>query len=201
MIFTILDAWSRTSALDRLRGRTWYGLEREWCRRLARGFGYPLSTVCGVYSALSPNQSWRANRGAVILVLAGRCPMSNYGRDVRKARAILGGADPASTLNGPKTVSFYHLLLDGGNDYDVCVDGHVANMARGEVRPLKGIHLSLADYHEIATDVRLAASLEAERPCDLQATLWWAWRRDRGLRQRQLELEPMYVFPGDGPSY
>jgi hypothetical protein len=130
-----------------------------------------------------------SNRLAVIGALSDRWDnISGYGRDKLKARKILALEDPETVLNGPKTTSFYRLLRDGGNDIDVCVDGHIANLARNERRLLKSMRLTGAQYERIAQAVRRAAKKLDERPCDVQAALWIAWRSSAGFVQRRIEF-------------
>ena len=190
-IVRLLDSTCTES--DRYVGRDyWNGMQR-FAFRLAVKYGRRLDVVAGVISALSPNNLWTTNARAAALVLAGeRVGISAYGRDVRKAVAILEGAEPEEVIVGPKTRAFYRLIRDGGNGVDVCVDGHIANLVRSRrgLR-LNAVALSPAEYREMADGFRSAAAmLEARgdfwQPCQIQAALWLSWRASGGFRQRRI---------------
>jgi hypothetical protein len=88
-------------------------------------------------------------------------------------------------------------MRDGGNDIDVCIDGHMANLVRGEKRPLKGIHLTRIQFDTMAEAFRLAAREIGIQPCQLQAALWLGWRASGGFRQGRIEFDgtPTAVSP------
>lgn len=195
-----LDGWIKGSAHrifrsyvactsdERLRGNVFY---RD-CGYLATALSYRFNVdrvqVAGILAALSPNNSWQSNQRSAIALLEGRDDQVNaYGRDLLKALWILRGAEPETVLNGPKTIAFFRLIRDGGNRYDVCIDGHMANLIRGEKKPLKGIHLTRDESESMAITIRTVAWYVGIQPCQVQAALWLAWRASDGFRQKRID--------------
>jgi len=179
---------------DRYVGVGYWPSMQTFAARLAAKHGRSLDVVAGVISALSPNNLWRTNAAAAARVLSGeRAGVPAYGRDVRKAVAILEGAEPETVLLGLKTRSFYRLIRDGGNEVDVCVDGHILNLVAGRRgRRLNAVgRISPRDYEEIADAFRIAARHCTTdgywtQPCQIQAALWLSWRASQGFRQRRI---------------
>lgn len=187
MVKRALDYFYRCSSDEVERGRDVWRWMHAWCASTAGDFGVTLRVCCGVMAATSPNNSWRTNMNATVSILAGKDDgVATYRRDVIKALWILAGADPETVLAGPKTCAFYRLLHDGGNSWDVCIDGHMANLLGGTMLPLKGMMLSHRQFESMAQAMREAARRIGWRPCDLQGVLWLAWRSSNGFKQGRL---------------
>lgn len=188
----MLECWDLTTREERREGKRFYPGAQELAGKLSYATGYSLEQVAGVLAALSPNNSWRQNKLSALKVLTGEDEgVRSYRRDHIKALWILNGADPDAVLDqekAPKTNAFYRLILQGSDSWLVCVDGHMANLIRGEGRPLKGIHLSLGQYLQMAQVVREAAKALRILPCELQAALWIAWRRSGGMKQGRVRF-------------
>jgi len=182
-----LSAFDSCTIEERERGLDVWRWMSNWCREVSQEWSVTMRVCCGVMAATSPNNSWRTNMNATISILGGQDDgVATYTRDVIKALWILAGADPETVLAGPKTCSFYRLLYDSGNSWDVCVDGHIANLLKNELRPLTQSTLSRREFEQMAEAIREAARCIGWRPCDLQGALWLAWRSSDGFRQGRL---------------
>lgn len=187
MVQRALAAFDACTPIERDQGQDVWRWMSNWCQEVAGDFSVTKRICCGVMAATSPNNSWRTNMNATVSILGGQDEgVATYTRDVIKALWILAGADPETVLSGPKTCSFYRLLLDGGNSWDVCVDGHIANLLKNELRPLTQSTLSKREFELMADAIRDAARRLGWRPCDLQGTLWLAWRSSEGFKQGRL---------------
>ncbi len=165
-------------------GRMWYLEAYAAAVRFSREYGITEDQAAGVLAATSPLNSWGANvRLAERVIRAGGTMTTGYlGAGLRKANAILAGADIESTLNGLKTINFYRSIRSYGMD-GTTIDRHSWSVAvnhryEGGVIP----SLSPARYESAAECYRRAARiLSAERGILLsaavvQAVTWVQWR-------------------------
>lgn len=179
----IVAAFNAATADDLAQGLEWYGLAREIADGLTTGTGLTTNQVAGVIAALSPMASWRSN-----IVNARRLidhwnrghsyPTSGFGlqRNVAKAWAILNGALPLETLNGPKVRAFYSNIV--GDPDAVTVDRWAARIARNDATD-PGL-VTAREYREIAAAFVEAAARCDVSPRDLQAATWVYFRRIHG---------------------
>ena len=195
--------YDKSDAMDRNLGRYYYYDFGNRVYQTAKRYGCESSTTaCGVYAALSPNNSERSNledMARAISTFQGalssldnrweRLVVRTYGKNKAKALEILKGANPDAVLKGPKTNAFYHNLLNPNDPY-VTVDGHMANIWNGVRVPLDLAGINLEQYQTIVGGIReLAAEVEM-LPCQLQSTLWGTWRRiHRIFYNPQYELD------------
>lgn len=146
-----------------------YGL----CRFFSRLHpGISPEQVAGIYSALSPMNTWDTNVSNVLDVLRyssrtfriddwhpheGNRQLSvntsNVNRD--KALRIAIGADPLSVLKGRKVTAFYRAISNPSDPSPIPVDRHLINQALG-VFPDKMTQSKLASDREIYTRVENA---------------------------------------------
>lgn len=185
----ILDAWQETTQEERYRGIVWYPNAHEIAVGIARRSGYSVSDIAGVIAALSPGLDWEMNVRSAQNAVLGRVPVLGYGPNRAKAKRILDGEHPECVLGGLKVCAFYRLIRDGGNDIDVCVDGHAANMALGRGKlPLRESDTSPEQQKLVARAFRLASVEIGEQACAVQAATWLAWRASGGFAQGRIEF-------------
>lgn len=199
MLARVFQALQRCTKEEWRAGLRFYQDAHQLCVGWGKTFGLEARVVAGVVAALSPNTSWRENKRSARMLLEGKdWGIRSYRRDHIKALWVLAGADPEAVMDeksAPKTNAFFRLLEKGGDREAVCVDGHMVNLVKGEQRPLKGISLGRVEYQEVAQVVRDMATLINEnsdfpvQPCQVQATLWVAWRAGLKVGQGRLEME------------
>lgn len=169
-------------------GLSYYPRSRS---RVIKAGGIDARVACGVYAALSPNNSEEScmndTRRLCEAYLSGSfdsCTVHTYGKNKEKAGRILQGEDPAQVLRGIKTNNFFHNLFDPSDCSHVTIDGHMVNIWNNRRVPLDFAGISDKEYRMIAEGVMLFARMLAKRPgssnlspCQLQSILWLTWRR------------------------
>ena len=159
----------------RAAGRNWYREASRECIRMADDFAVPVTTVCGVVSALSPQTRWWVNlRGAERLLEAYAAGLDGppagvtlYNSNAEKAWKIATGQLPLVDAFKPntKTWAFYHNLR-GDLDY-ITIDTWMLR-ALGDAR--KALHPS--QYRKAASLIRQEALEFGELPAQFQAIVW-----------------------------
>lgn len=164
-------------------------------RAIADEAGYSLPTVCGVFSALSPNNDYIGNlKDCRRLLKAHRdgrtitdFKVTTYHNNKRKAWAIAEGRPVEEAITAPKTWNFYNNLVNPKSPEFVTIDGHIYWAWMGRVgnvtgdRPgngrKEGARVTARIYEEIASDVRALASATGILPNQFQAVCWVTWKR------------------------
>lgn len=163
---------------------------------LSQMHGFALSTACGVFSALSPNNDYHGNLRDTATVLAavkkGLDPaaykVTTYHTNKRKAHRIATGGDPEQLIVAPKTRNFYFNLLDPYDKRPVTIDGHIYNAWTGTRINLNtaAVRFKVSLYETIADDIRaLAEEQDHDTPNVIQATIWHCWKRLHNIRYEQ----------------
>lgn len=201
----------KTNRWDREHAAKSYVEYNRLLAGVAAETGFTLEMTAGVFSALSPNNSYFGNlRDARRLLSAvarhdsiNSISVSTYGGNKRKAWAIASGIiQPLEAIVAQKTRSFYLNLVDPKDPVPVTVDGHMYWAYRGtrggwlaggrnkERKETDYARMTKLLYEEIAEAVReLARTRAGMIPCELQACLWHAWRRLHWIQQRpQMEI-------------
>lgn len=168
-------------------GLSWYDEAHSLAQTLAEKHGVSVGTVAGIIAALSPMTSWGANKKLATKFLeAGGLDAGYLGIGLRKARAILEGADPETILmgvRGQKTAAFYAGILTCGITDRVCIDRHAYDLAvntkhTDSSRP----NLAGKRYNEIADKYQRAARILSKEygpvsAAQVQAVTWVTWRQ------------------------
>lgn len=161
-------------------GLTWYGHAHLLCSDMARTYGVDVATAAGVMAALSPQNRWEKNVIDTRTALeAGTAAGLHTGCQVRKADAILDGADPLDVLRGTKERSFYANIVDPMDPVPVTIDRHAHDIAVGAVYGMADRGLSAAGrYANISRAYRNAAALLSREygrtftAAQVQAVVW-----------------------------
>ncbi len=126
----IVAAYRAASPDQRARGRAWYTTAHELALMLADGNA---AKGAGVIAALSANKSWADNKRLAADAIAGN-PHGTFADALRKAAAIMAGADPAMVLPmDRKTGHFYRCIVNPADPDAVVIDRHAHDIAVGEV--------------------------------------------------------------------
>lgn len=160
-------------------GMVWYATAAEHAATLADEYHTTDTVAAGVIAALSPQTPFTLNiQYAGDALAAGTAnDVPHFGDAVRKANAILAGADPADVLRGRKVRSFYSNILRPFAPGPVTVDRHAVSILHGT--PLYG-HAARVErpghYHAAAATYRTAARHAGILPHECQAIAWLVWR-------------------------
>mgnify|MGYP000101820704 CR=1 FL=1 len=165
-------------------GLSWYADAHDFATKLAERYNVPVHVAAGVIAAVSPLNSWGANKKLARRILAAGGLTSGYMRDgLNKATRILAGGSPLDVLSGDKVRAFYQSIVAAGKSDAVCIDRHAWSLAvnhryvDGTIPNLKGKRYALA----VAAYQRAAVILSAEygipiSPAQVQSVTWVLWR-------------------------
>lgn len=179
-VATLLAAHDKTTASQRERGRLWYPVAHDFARYIAGG---DVTMGAGVIAALSQQKEWELNKRMADAFINGD-PMGHFPDALRKAAAIMAGADPGDVLPmALKTGNFYRNILDPSDPDPVTVDRHAHDVIAGlpyvgvggkEIAGNRGLS-NVNRYALCAHLIREAAMrLGYETANRLQAELWLA---------------------------
>lgn len=128
MVGRIIAMYESASDDQRARGAVWYRVAHDLARMLADG---NVSQGAGVIAALSAKTEWGLNVRKARAVLSGD-GTRHFPDALRKASAIMAGADPGDVLPmALKTGNFYRNILDPGDPDPVTIDRHAHDVAAG----------------------------------------------------------------------
>jgi|SRR5690242_19673335 len=166
----IRDAWNAATDDQISRGRTWYTVANQLAEMVGNG---DVRKGAGIISALSPRMQWDRNVSLAIDAMNGE-PIRAMGASVRKAEAILNGADPESVLPmSAKTGHFYRNMVDPTDSDAVTVDCWAYRVATRDWNAPGP--KSPKDYREVADAYRMVANELGEITNHVQAGTWnWA---------------------------
>lgn len=182
----LLAVLNRADSVDIAEGLVAYYRYREVMVSLGEYYGYSVETVTAVFAATSPNNDYVKNLRSTATLLAGHraglgiesLTVSTYGHCGRRAwRYLTGEADFLGTVKGKKIRAFYQNILNPLDPEPVTIDGHAVNAWRGKAVALKKVASGKFDYEEVAQDYRLVARKRGMLPHQLQAIIWFAWKR------------------------
>lgn len=195
----LMRVLEQADSIDLAEGRLAYSRYNEVCRRIAERYDYELEKTIAVFAALSPNNDYRGNIRSTLSVIEGhktgkslgRIKISTYNHCRDRAFSYLEGVDFLGTVKGEKIRSFYLNILNPLNPSPVTIDGHAVNAWRGERVNLKTVVRERGfKYDEVADDFRTVAQIALMLPNQLQATIWFTWKRIHRIiyKPRQLHL-------------
>lgn len=187
-------------------GQSAYVRYHEAVKHVADSTGNSMETACAVFCALSPQNNFYGTLRSCLSVLhwAGRIPderitVTTYHHARARALRYLRGEEvfPSQT-RGRKTLSFYDNILNPNTSLRVTVDGHILNIWENQPsRRLNQCRVTSQKYDEIEMSIIEEAQQFSCSPCDLQAILWFTWKRLHRIGYSgQADL-----FDGDGAMW
>lgn len=153
--------------------------------RLAVSYEVRLENVVACFSALSPNNDYLGNLRSTVTLLEGRrrglpvesCTVSTYGACKLRAWEFLAGEDFLTRTVGKKTRNFYINILDPEENTAVTIDGHMYCIWIGKRMTMRQAVRERMAYDAVADGCRELAAHEGMLPNQLQAMLWFTWKR------------------------
>lgn len=175
---------AKADAVDWREGLEAYTNYHYMMRALADYYAYPLSTVAAVFAALSPNNDYMKNLRSAVTLLKGhregapveRLTVTSYRACKLRAWRVLEGEDFLSFTKGPKTRNFYECIMNPRHPSAITIDGHMVNIFKNERRSMVELG-SKFNYDVLAHEYRIVAFSEFILPSQLQAILWFTWKR------------------------
>ena len=191
----VLDA---ADSIDRAEGLEAYAAYRSTMEGLSARYGFTLNQTTAAFVALSPNNDYKGNLKSLVTVLHGisegwaldEFTVTTYRACFLRAHAYASGElDFMAHSRGPKTRAFYRNILDPGDRTPVTVDGHMMGIwVDRRMKMVDAIRAGVS-YDVVAHGIRSVAFARCLIPNQVQATLWFAWKRmHRVVYQSQLGL-------------
>ena len=167
----IITRYGQATVEQRIQGERWYETAHQIAQMISGG---DVIKGAGVLAALSANKSWTENLKIAKRAFAVGSASGHTKVQLRKAQAILDGAEPLSVLgNGQKTRNFYANIVDPDDPYAVCIDRHAHDVAVGVVYGNDDRGLSAKGRYEVLADAyREAARRLNTLPSTVQAVTW-----------------------------
>lgn len=176
-------------------GLSFYPGAHGLCRLLAPLSTHPRLTpshIAGMYTALSPMNTWDTNVANVIDVLRDYSSASVNTTDINlhKALRIRMGEDPEQVLGGSKVLSFYRAIADPSDTLPVAIDRHLINCALGLTNPTKREQADLAHDDTLYSRVEAVYHDLGRREGignRLASVVWFVQRRLARTGQRAID--------------
>lgn len=184
-IGNIQFAWDLVDDIDLAEGLSAYSRYQQTMKSLAAFYGCTLAETTAGFCALSPNNDYVGNLRSLVTLMKGkrdgvpvdRLTVSTYNACRDRAWRFLHGEDFLLVTKGPKTRSFYKNILDPSDPHPVTIDGHMLSLYQGERMTMVEAARLRFKYDDVAGDFRRFAFKVALVPCQVQAVLWFTWKR------------------------
>lgn len=152
-------------------GQQWYWEANEFVKNLAQKYDLQEWKTASLVAVLSPLKSWELNKRITEEFINGKTDV-HFSKQVNKALEILrldawGQPRIEAILQGQKTVSFYHNLLNPSNPDFVTIDRHVLDSLVFE-----GANITPQRYVLIENVIKQYSKQLNLVPCSTQAIVW-----------------------------
>lgn len=156
-----------------MKGINWYSEVNYWCMIVSNEYKLPLYKVCGILSALSPQNKFDRNLEDVISLIEtnGNCKVSTFGSNKEKAIRILNANNIGEVFRefkGLKTRAFF-LNLYKVYDTNVTVDLWMIRLYKHIITTKS---LTNKSYKLIEKEIQKEANKNNVYPNQMQAILW-----------------------------
>lgn len=181
----IRRTFERSDDVDRAEGAVSYARYQATLARIGARLGYGLPATAAAFCALSPNNDYMGNLRSMVTLMDGHrrglplseITVSTYRSCAARAWRVLDGEDFLSFTKGPKTRNFYQNIVDPSDPYPITIDGHMMSIWVGERLTMKQAVMKRLKYPVLADDYRKVAEELGMVANQLQATLWFTWKR------------------------
>jgi len=160
---------------------------------ISKIYGVGFAQTVAAFVSLSPNNDYVGNLRSLVSLIQGikagkpveSITISPYKHCLLRAYDYMTGTkDFLLETGGLKIKNFYcNILLPESKGY-VTIDGHMHNVWRGKQTTMRESMLSQAKYDKISSDFKTVASRKKIIPNQLQAILWFTWKRINRVRYK-----------------
>tara|TARA_R100001463_G_scaffold62468_1_gene115366 strand:- start:7 stop:606 length:600 start_codon:yes stop_codon:yes gene_type:complete len=174
----ILHMYDLSDKSDR---HDWYAEANSFCASLSSDYDLPITTTCGIVSALSPLKTWEQNKTCAKIFLD-----TGNGKHMKvfqeKAEQILscGGDEQCikGILKGRKIVSFFENMLHPDKVEKVTIDRHALSVAlRRWTTEEDYAGMTKPQYEFFQDCYKYTADLLGISPLLLQSATWERFRK------------------------
>jgi len=177
----ILEMWDGLSIQTILTNKNWYRDTNKWCQDFSDTIELPIMPVVGVFSALSPQCSFKQNKIFCEAYFTGFEKHTKTQIDkCNRITAFYGYLNQDwnnqkkqihTYLGGRKTQSFFENILEPNDSQRVTLDRHAFKIAGFDIITLTNKQYDFMEecYQNCAKQVNML-------PSELQAILWVYWR-------------------------
>jgi hypothetical protein len=184
--------------IDCMAGKAAYRNYHNLLRQLSDLYGFGFVQTVAAFAALSPNNDYMGNLRSTVSLMQGiksnKLPeditISTYRACGERAyNYLIGEKDFLVSTKGKKTINFYRNILHPDDAKWVTIDGHMYGMWVGCPIVMKEVAHIKIPYETIASAVKTLAKRNSLLPNQMQATLWFVWKRMNNIVfERQLPL-------------
>lgn len=207
-------AFLQHDPIDYESGLMAYKQYNRLMQMLADKYYCSIEQVTAVFVSTSPNNDYMNNLRSTVSILEGwkngdpleRITISTYHHCRTRAWKYLTGEwDFWTKTKGPKIKSFYKNIIDPSSHEHVTIDGHMVGAWAGRRILMKEVAHTRFNYETIANDAKSVAKMYGLVPCELQAIIWFAWKRFHQVVYNEnlnlfgdhwgLEIDPTLIKP------
>lgn len=205
-IKNIYKVFSQVNEIDYTEGKSAYRKYNVSLQRIASHYKFGFAQTVAAFVSLSPNNDYKGNVRSLVSLLdginkgqpPGLIRTGTYRHCLKRAyRYATGESDFLLETSGPKIRNFYCSILKPESNKYITIDGHMHNIWFGKKRVMKLALVARKQYEIISIDFRYVARRELLKPCQLQAVLWFTWKRINNI----LFDSQLCVFNEEGDTW
>jgi len=185
-ITNIENVLAKVDATDRKEGLVAYQNYHDLMKSIADYYRTGFVQTVAAFVSLSPNNDYKGNLKSTATLLYGinagtplnKIKTSTYRHCLHRAYDyVVGNKDFLVETKGPKIRNFYCSILAPKDKQYITIDGHMHNIWFGKARNMKAAMVKSGQYDIIANDFKKVARRNGLIPNQLQAMLWFTWKR------------------------
>lgn len=185
IVINIRNVAEQATQAERDGGKMAYRDYHRIMSDVAKRYGVEVYIVTGVFCALSPNSDWMGNLRSMITMVKGftdgwpieDITVTTYHANRERAWRLMQGESFTDVFKGLKVINFFQSIVNPRHPEAVTVDGHIANVVRNQKNGMWYSGLNNTEYKRVKTAVQKVALDMRLLPSQLQAILWFTWKR------------------------
>lgn len=176
----------QASEIDIREGKMAFRNYHNLLKNISEYYQVGFTGTVAAFSSLSPNQSYLLNLRSLISLIIGvkenkkleNIRVSGYRHCLNRAHQyLIGEKDFLLETKGPKIRNFYCSILLPFDKRFITIDGHMFCIWKNKRETMKTVAISGFEYEKVANDFKKVAKANNLIPNQLQAILWFTWKR------------------------
>lgn len=211
----------QADSIDINEGKVAYARYNKMLKGIADHYDFGFCQTTAAFVALSPNNDYMGNLRSLISIMYGvnaknpleEITVSTYKQCRNRAyEYLIGNKDFLAETDGMKTRNFYLNILFPKDPRYITLDGHMCSVLAGKRYRMKEVAESKIvsspnRYNEAAKIFITVAKRHKLLPNQLQAILWFTWKRINSIRynsqlglydnndQWKINIDPSLIEP------